>query len=135
MHSYFTMTFPSFQFTTLTHHSHPHHSLLPFTSTSLHFTSLHFTSLHFWMISPTNSLRLIYQFPNPFPKTASFSTPQRLGQPWCPHSILSNGYGGAYLLGIKWPGRETDHSPQSSAEVKNDESTSIPPVPIRFNDN
>jgi hypothetical protein len=40
MHSHFTMIFPSFHFTTHTHPSHPRHSLLPFTSPSLHFTSL-----------------------------------------------------------------------------------------------
>jgi hypothetical protein len=38
MHSHFTMTFPSFHFTTITHTSHPPHSLLPFTTTSLHLT-------------------------------------------------------------------------------------------------
>jgi hypothetical protein len=32
MHSHFTMTFPSFHFTTLTYHSHPHHILCPYTS-------------------------------------------------------------------------------------------------------
>jgi hypothetical protein len=26
---------------------------------------------------------------------------------------------GALSLGVKWPGREADHSPLSSAEVKN----------------
>jgi hypothetical protein len=36
---------------------------------------------------------------------------------------------GALSLGIKWPGREADHSPQSNAEVKNAWSyTSAPPV-------
>jgi hypothetical protein len=36
---------------------------------------------------------------------------------------------GALSLGVKWPGREADHSPPSSAEVKNAWSyTSIPPV-------
>jgi hypothetical protein len=38
MHSHFTMTFPSFLFTTLTHPSHPRHTLLSFTTTSLDFT-------------------------------------------------------------------------------------------------
>jgi hypothetical protein len=59
MHPHFTMTFPSFHFTTLTHPSHTHHSLLPF-------PSHHFTS--FSMTAPTPSLRPIYHFPNPFPK-------------------------------------------------------------------
>jgi hypothetical protein len=68
------------------HHSHPHHSLLHFTSLIfrslpfrslpfhfLHFTSLHFTPLHFTAtlkILPIPSLRLIYHYPNPFPKIA-----------------------------------------------------------------
>jgi hypothetical protein len=42
--------------------------------------------------------------------------PERL---WGPPSLLSNGYGGALSLGVKRPGRETDHSSPSSAEVKN----------------
>jgi hypothetical protein len=45
MHSHFTMTFPSFHFTALTYPSHPHHNLLPFTFTSLHFTSPHFIAI------------------------------------------------------------------------------------------
>jgi hypothetical protein len=39
---------------------------------------------------------------------------------WCPLSLLSNGY-----RGIKRPGRGVDHSPPSSAEVKNAWSPSI----------
>jgi hypothetical protein len=35
-----------------------------------------------------------------------------------PHSLLSNGYRGLFPLGVKRPGREADHSPPSSAEVK-----------------
>jgi hypothetical protein len=36
---------------------------------------------------------------------------------------------GAFFLGIKWPGREADHSSPSSAEVKNAWScTSTPPI-------
>jgi hypothetical protein len=36
---------------------------------------------------------------------------------------------GALSLEVKWPGREADHSPPSSAEVKNAWSyTSTPPV-------
>jgi hypothetical protein len=33
-------------------------------------------------------------------------------------SLLSNGYQGALYLGVKRLGREADHSPPSSAEVK-----------------
>jgi hypothetical protein len=60
MHSHFTMSFPSFHFTTLTHPSHPHHNLLHFTT--LHFTSLHFTSLHFWTILPHLHFALFITF-------------------------------------------------------------------------
>jgi hypothetical protein len=42
---------------------------------------------------------------------SSLSRPERL---WGPPSLLSTGY-----LGLKRPGREADHSPPSSAEVKN----------------
>jgi hypothetical protein len=36
---------------------------------------------------------------------------------------------GALSLGVKWPGHEADHSPPSSAEVKNAWScTSTPPI-------
>jgi hypothetical protein len=36
----------------------------------------------------------------------------------------------AISLGVKWPGREADHSPLSSAEVKN--GGAIPPLPHMF---
>jgi hypothetical protein len=58
MHSHFTAIIPSFHLTALT----PLHIL----------ATDHFTSLHFWMIFPPPSLRLIYHFPNPFPKINSF---------------------------------------------------------------
>jgi hypothetical protein len=36
---------------------------------------------------------------------------------------------GSLSLGVKWPGHEADHSPPSTAEVKNAWSyTSIPPM-------
>jgi hypothetical protein len=41
--------------------------------------------------------------------------PDRL---WGPLSLLSNGHKGILSLGIKRPGRKADHSPPSSAEVK-----------------
>jgi hypothetical protein len=47
-------------------------------------------------------------------KTGFFSTPQHPGRLWGPPNLLSNGYRGA-----KQPGREADHSPPSSTEVKN----------------
>jgi hypothetical protein len=37
---------------------------------------------------------------------------------------------GALSLGVKWPGREADHSPLSSAELKN--GGAIPPPPYVF---
>jgi hypothetical protein len=46
-----------------------------------------------------------------------FSSPPRPERLWGPPSLLSNGYQGL-SLGIKRPGREADHSPPSSAEVK-----------------
>jgi hypothetical protein len=48
-----------------------------------------------------------------------FSSPPRPDRFWGPPSLLSDGYQGLFLLGVKWPGRESDHSPPSSAEVKN----------------
>jgi hypothetical protein len=36
-------------------------------------STFHVTSLHYLMISPTHSLRLIYHFPNPFPKITWFT--------------------------------------------------------------
>jgi hypothetical protein len=47
-----------------------------------------------------------------------FNSPCRPDRLWGPASLLSNGYGGALSLGVKLPGREADHSPRTSAEVK-----------------
>jgi hypothetical protein len=47
-----------------------------------------------------------------------FSSPRRPDRLWGPPSLLSNGYQGS-ITGVKWPGREADHSPASSVEVKN----------------
>jgi hypothetical protein len=66
MHPHFTMTFPSFLFTTLTHPSQPHHSLLPFSSLPFpfpHFPSLHFTSLHFTSLLFTSFLMIALHLP------------------------------------------------------------------------
>jgi hypothetical protein len=38
---------------------------------------------------------------------------------WGPPSLLSNGYQGALSSGVKQLGHEADHSPPSSAKVKN----------------
>jgi hypothetical protein len=42
-----------------------------------------------------------------------FSSPRRPDRLWGPPSLLSNGY-----QGVKRTGREADHSPPTSAEVK-----------------
>ena len=56
-----------------------------------------------------------------------FSVPGRLYQLWGPPSFLFNGYRG-YYPGVNRPGREVDHPPPSSVEVKNEWScTSAPP--------
>jgi hypothetical protein len=54
----------------------------------------------------------------------SLQRPDRL---WGPPSLLSNGYQGLLLRGAKRQGREADHSPPSSAEVKN--GGAMPPLP------
>jgi amino acid transporter len=46
-----------------------------------------------------------------------FSSPPRPERLWGPPSLLRNGYQGL-SLGVKRPGRESNHSPPSSAEVK-----------------
>jgi hypothetical protein len=58
-----------------------------------------------------------------------FSSPRRPGRLWGPLNLLSNGYGGGVsFLEVKRPGREADHSPPTSAEVKKMWSyTSTPP--------
>jgi hypothetical protein len=47
-----------------------------------------------------------------------FSSPSRPERLCGPPSLLSNGYQGLFPWGVKRPGREADHSPPSSAEVK-----------------
>jgi hypothetical protein len=47
-----------------------------------------------------------------------FTSPCRPDRLWGPPNLLSNGYRGALSLRVKRPGRESDHSPPTSAEVK-----------------
>jgi hypothetical protein len=47
-----------------------------------------------------------------------FSCPRRPDRLWGPSSLLSNRYRGALSSGVKRKGREADHSPAASAEVK-----------------
>jgi hypothetical protein len=46
-----------------------------------------------------------------------FSSPRRPDRIWGPPNLVSNGYRGM-SPGVKRPGREADHSPPTSAEVK-----------------
>jgi hypothetical protein len=55
-----------------------------------------------------------------------FTTPARRGLRSTQHPI-QRVPGGSLPGGVKRPGRESDHSPQSSAEVKN--AGSLPPLP------
>jgi hypothetical protein len=48
-----------------------------------------------------------------------FSLPSCPDRFWCSLSLLFGGYPRLFFLVIKQPGREADHSPPSSAEVKN----------------
>jgi len=58
-----------------------------------------------------------------------FSSPPHPGRLWGPPNRPPTGYHGAISLGVKQAGREVDHKPLSSNEVKNVWShTSISPI-------
>jgi hypothetical protein len=60
--------------------------------------------------------------------TRFFSSPHRPDRLWGPLSLLSNGCRGDLSPGVKRPGRQADHWPSTSAEVKNTwVYTSTPP--------
>jgi hypothetical protein len=47
-----------------------------------------------------------------------FSSSRRPDQLLCPANLLTNGYRERFPRGVKGPGREADHSPPTTAEVK-----------------
>jgi hypothetical protein len=47
------------------------------------------------------------------------SSPHHSDRLWGSTSLLSNRYQELFLWEVKWPGHEVDHSPPTSAEVKN----------------
>jgi hypothetical protein len=47
-----------------------------------------------------------------------FCSPNRTDRFWGPPNLLFNGYRGLFSPGVKRPGREAEHSPPTSAEVK-----------------
>jgi hypothetical protein len=48
----------------------------------------------------------------------TFSSPRPPDRIWGPPNVLSKGDRGALFPGVERPGREGDHSPSTSAEVK-----------------
>jgi hypothetical protein len=56
-----------------------------------------------------------------------FTSPSRPDRLWGPPNLLFNEYGDSFPL-LKGPGREADHSPPTSTEIKNAwVDTSTPP--------
>jgi hypothetical protein len=59
-----------------------------------------------------------------------FSIPQYPDRLWILLNLLSNGYRGLFLQGLKWSGHESDHSLPSGAEVKNGGATPTFPLSL-----
>jgi hypothetical protein len=57
-----------------------------------------------------------------------FLQPLRPDRLWGQPSLLYSGYRGSFPGGKARPGRDADHSPESSAEVKNGYERAIPPL-------
>jgi hypothetical protein len=58
-----------------------------------------------------------------------YISPCRPDRLWGPLNLLPNGYWGLFPRGVKRPGREADHSPPTSADVKKMWGyTSTPPI-------
>jgi hypothetical protein len=164
VHPYFTMIFPSFDFTTLTHPSHPHQSLLHFTS--FDFTALRHPSLPHLSLLPFLACLLNWKWKRYVPPKCRLTFAVLQGVIWASAVGIATGYGlddrgglnsspgrvknflfftssrpnlgftqpsiewvsRALSPGVKRQGREADHSPPASAEVKKIWIyTSIPP--------
>jgi hypothetical protein len=72
--------------------------------------------------------RSMVQFPARGGGWEFFSSPPRPERLWGPLSLLFNAYRLFFSPGVKRPGREADHSPPSSDEVKNEWSYTTPPI-------
>jgi len=59
-----------------------------------------------------------------------FLNPKRSNRLWAPPSLLFSGYY-CHFIGIKWPGRDVNHSPTSCAEIKNEWSYTSTPIYIQ----
>jgi hypothetical protein len=78
--------------------------------------SWHFREEPIWSIEPGLGDRV---FGDRVPvRSRIFSSPRRPDRLWGPPSFLPKGYRGLFPRGIKQQGRQADHSPAASAEVK-----------------
>jgi hypothetical protein len=72
-----------------------------------------------YSVSIVTDNKLDYQGSIPSRGWEFFSSPLCPDRLWGHPSLLSNGYQGALSSGVKWLGREADHSPPPSTEVNN----------------